>query len=99
MIVVLILAIIGGWILACLLRRRYIRKREREFELRPPATPWVAGNGHPSATGGPYGGGAGAGMKGKSKESTEGTFISRPIQSPRMGTPAGEKKWVVTERT
>ncbi|KAK6587354.1 hypothetical protein PZA11_000644 [Diplocarpon coronariae] len=36
MICVIFVAIVGGWIGACLLRRRYLRKREREIEMRPP---------------------------------------------------------------
>lgn len=36
MLVVIVFAIVGGWIAACLLRRRYIRKKEKEFEMRPP---------------------------------------------------------------
>ncbi|PBP26424.1 integral membrane protein [Diplocarpon rosae] len=36
MICVIFVAIVGGWIGACLLRRRYLRKKEREIEMRPP---------------------------------------------------------------
>tara|TARA_R110002060_G_scaffold40106_2_gene51389 strand:+ start:334 stop:639 length:306 start_codon:yes stop_codon:yes gene_type:complete len=36
MIVVIFFAIVGGWIGACLLRRRYLRKKEREIEMKPP---------------------------------------------------------------
>jgi len=36
MIVVIFVAIVGGWIGACLLRRRYLRKKEREIEMKPP---------------------------------------------------------------
>lgn len=36
MLIVLVCVISGLWIMACLLRRRYIRKKEKEFEMRPP---------------------------------------------------------------
>lgn len=36
MLVVIFVAIVGAWIAACLLRRRYIRKREKEIEMLPP---------------------------------------------------------------
>ncbi len=36
MLVVIFVAIVGGWILACMFRRRYLRKKEKEFEMRPP---------------------------------------------------------------
>jgi hypothetical protein len=36
MLVVVVVAIVGGWIAACVLRRRYLRKKEKEIEMRPP---------------------------------------------------------------
>lgn len=36
MLIVLAIAIPAIWIAAILLRRRYIRKRDREIEMRPP---------------------------------------------------------------
>ncbi|KAL2072611.1 hypothetical protein VTL71DRAFT_11954 [Oculimacula yallundae] len=36
MIVVIFFAIVFGWIGACLFRRRYLRKKEREIEMKPP---------------------------------------------------------------
>jgi hypothetical protein len=100
MIVVLTLAIIVGWIGACLLRRRYLRRKEREFELRAPAAPWVAGAAHPSAPGPlPYG----DGVVSKGKERESGMFISRPASAMVRGAinekSDGRKKWVVKERT
>jgi len=99
MVVVLGLAIIIGWIGACLLRRRYIRRKEREYELRPPAAPWVAGATHPTAPGtAPYVDGVIS--KGKDRES--GMFVSRPTSMARGALnekPEGKKKWIVKERT
>jgi len=36
MLVVMVVGITGIWLTACLLRRRYIRKKEKEIEMRPP---------------------------------------------------------------
>jgi len=36
MLVVMFLVIVGTWIAACLLRRRYLRKKEKEIEMLPP---------------------------------------------------------------
>lgn len=107
-VVILALAIIVGWIAACLLRRRYLRKKEREYELRPPVAPWAnGGQGHPvagvGAAPGPYPPAIGTVRKGKDKESTEGgAFVGSPLASPRSfggGAEKKEKKWVVKERT
>lgn len=35
-LVVVTVAIVAGWILASYFRRRYLRRKEREFEMRPP---------------------------------------------------------------
>jgi hypothetical protein len=99
MIVVLSLAIVIGWIAACLLRRRYIRRKEREYELRPPAAPWVAGVTHPSAPGpSPYV----DGVMPKGKDRDSGMFVSRPPSAARgqlNEKSDGRKKWIVKERT
>jgi hypothetical protein len=36
MLLVITFCIIGGWIAAWLFRQRYIRKKEKEIEMRPP---------------------------------------------------------------
>ena len=51
MLVALFVVIVGGWIGACLLRRRYIRKREKEIEMLPPI---ATGPHHLQATTGGY---------------------------------------------
>jgi len=97
MIVVLALVIIIGWIAACFFRRRYIRRKEREYELRPPAAPWVnGGSGAPGPPIAPYGDGMG---KGKDKEATAGMFVARPPRPARPNEKPESKRWVVTERT
>jgi hypothetical protein len=73
MLIILIIAIVGGWVGACIWRRAYLRKKERQYELRPPAIPWApAGPEHHMAGGlqrvyGP-GVGMGAGTGGYNKE-------------------------------
>lgn len=36
MLVVMVVVIVGTWIIACLFRRRYLRKKEKEIEMLPP---------------------------------------------------------------
>jgi hypothetical protein len=36
MLVVVFFSIVVAWVVACVLRRRYIKKREKEIEMRPP---------------------------------------------------------------
>lgn len=36
MLIILFLAMVIGWVGACMLRRRILRNREKEFEMRPP---------------------------------------------------------------
>jgi len=36
MLIVMILAIVGGWVGAIFIKRSYIRKKEREIEMKPP---------------------------------------------------------------
>jgi hypothetical protein len=36
MLAVIFFLIVGGWVGACLLRRRYIRNKEKEIEMLPP---------------------------------------------------------------
>ncbi|KAH8603131.1 hypothetical protein B0O99DRAFT_680090 [Bisporella sp. PMI_857] len=36
MLIVMVIAIAGGWVGAAFLRKRYLRKKEREIEMRPP---------------------------------------------------------------
>jgi len=91
MVIVLVVAITGMWIGACLLRRRYIRKRDLNYEMRPPTAPWVGGQ---SNTHTPYGDGVtDLGLGGKSR----GVDMS-PAEA-RMMAKNEKKKWVVKERT
>jgi hypothetical protein len=41
MLIVIVIAIVGGWVGACIWRRAYLRKKERQYEMRPPAVPWA----------------------------------------------------------
>lgn len=88
MIVVLGIAFVGGWIAACFFRRRYLRKRELNFEMRPPNAPWVTGHT------GPYG----AGLDGMGGDlGKEGTMMTSAM--PAAEIKKEKKKWVVNERT
>ncbi|RDL40053.1 uncharacterized protein BP5553_00032 [Venustampulla echinocandica] len=40
MVAVIFFGLMAIWIGACIWRKRYIRKKERAFEMRPPAVPW-----------------------------------------------------------
>ncbi|CAG8982880.1 hypothetical protein HYALB_00002896, partial [Hymenoscyphus albidus] len=89
MLVILVVAIVGGWIGACIWRRAYLRKREREFELRPPVIPFAPSQEHhiPSLQGTPsglqavYGPGVGMGAGGHLKElRSASTVVDTPSQ-------------------
>ena len=46
MLAVLVVAIAGIWIGACIWRRHYLKKRDRRLNLKPtPAAPWGPGAG------------------------------------------------------
>jgi hypothetical protein len=109
MLVVLIIAFIGGWIGAWLLRRRYLRRKELEHELRPPITPWVAGSGL-SQNQSPYGDGVVDSVGNKEARTSNGVLatplsaLGRKGKEPVYATeeirekPA-KKRWTVSERT
>ena len=87
MVVVLVVAFVGSWIAASFFRKRYLRKRELNYEMRPPTAPWVTGHT------GPYGGGFGDAMDG----GKEATMMTSAL--PAVKVKKEKKKWVVTERT
>lgn len=90
MIVIIVVAIVGGWIAAAFFRRRYLRKREINYEMRPPTAPWVTGHTGPT---GPYGGGGfGEGVAGK-----EAAMITTPMTAAQVQKE--KKRWFVGERT
>ncbi|OBT70110.1 hypothetical protein VE03_00481 [Pseudogymnoascus sp. 23342-1-I1] len=90
MIVIIVVAFVGGWILAAFFRKRYLRKRELNYEMRPPTAPWVTGHSGPA---GPYGGGGfGDGAAGK-----EAAMMTTPMTAAHVRKE--KKKWFVSERT
>ncbi|KFX90332.1 hypothetical protein V495_05305 [Pseudogymnoascus sp. VKM F-4514 (FW-929)] len=92
MIVIIVLAIVFGWIAAAFFRRRYLRKRELNYEMRPPTAPWVTGHTGPT---GPYGGnGGGFGDSGAGKEAA---MMTTPMTASQVKKE--KKKWFVGERT
>lgn len=83
MLIVLIIGIAVLWVAAVLLRRRYKRKRELQYELRPPGAPWVQGQNMTS----PYGVyGDGIINSGKNRDTV--------VMPEKV-----KQKWVVKERT
>jgi hypothetical protein len=81
MLIVIVVFIVGGWVAASLLRKRYLRKKEKEIEMRPP----VAWGPHQlqGATGGySYGDGVVDANKGGHRKEMGGA----------MGTPADATK-------
>jgi hypothetical protein len=99
MIVVIAVAIVAGWIGACLLKKRHNQRKEREFELRPPAAPWVVGE--PGAKTKPYGGGVVNGQGGLRNKEANIDALATPANAVRFQPEKKKekKKWVVKERT
>ncbi|CAD6441506.1 3c287563-859c-41ed-ba38-5871486faee1 [Sclerotinia trifoliorum] len=83
MLIVLVVGISGIWILAFYFRRRYLRKREREIEMRPPI---ALGPHQLQSTTGGYGDGDGAmnaAEGGHHKEAARTTVTSTPAEATR----------------
>jgi uncharacterized protein involved in type VI secretion and phage assembly len=98
MIVVIAIAMVVGWIGACILKKRHDRRKEREFELRPPAVPWVAKE--PGARREPYVNGVSNGLVGGPNKEAGGNTWATPASNVKFQSEKPEKKkWVVKERT
>jgi hypothetical protein len=71
----MVIAIVGGWVGAIFLRRRYLRKKEREIEMRPP----IAWGPHQmqGATGGYGDSGALASPGGHNKDAVTSSSFSK----------------------
>jgi len=97
MLVVIVIAIIVLWIGACLLRRRYVRKKEMQYELRPPTVPWAENS---TKGPGPYAyedGTIDSRIAGKQKE--RDSFVTPADARMASANRSEKKKWVVKERT
>jgi len=96
MIVVIVIGIIVIWVGACLWRRRRLRKKDMQYELRPPGVPWAESS---LKAGPPYGyadGIVAPGAKGaKGKSAVRYGITPAEVQAEK----AGRKKWIVKERT
>jgi hypothetical protein len=93
MLIILAIGITLTWVLSCVLRKRYLRKKEKEYEMRPP----VAWGPH-QLQGNTPGFTAGLGSKnGKGK----GKVVHASVRaaSPEFNEKKAKQKWVVTERT
>ena len=93
MLVVMVVGLTAIWVGAVLLRRRYLRKKEKEIEMRPP----VAWGPHQlqGATGGyAYGDGVVDGRGGAAKEAR-----SQAVVTPADATGKRESKgWLTKNR-
>ncbi|KAG9236271.1 hypothetical protein BJ875DRAFT_235859 [Amylocarpus encephaloides] len=87
MLVVLIIVIAGSWVGACIWRRAYLRKKERAFELRPPAVPWGP-NQEQNMVGG-FGPPVMAGAKGRGLEQVYGPGVGMTGANPVPPSPLG----------
>jgi len=97
MIIVIVVAIIGLWIGACLLRRRYVRKKEMQYELRPPAIPWAESS---TKGAGPYGFNDGTmDSRAAGKQKGVDPYVSPADARLASANRTEKKKWVVKERT
>ena len=93
MLIVLLIAIVGGWVIAACLRRRYIRKKEREIEMRPPVA-W--GPHQMQASTGGYNYGDGVVDAGRAKEAK--MLAAQATPADRTGAKV-KKGWLSKERT
>ncbi|TEY57127.1 hypothetical protein BOTCAL_0221g00200 [Botryotinia calthae] len=83
MLIVLVVGITGVWLIAFYFRRRYLRKREKEIEMRPPVAlgPHQLQN---TTEGYRYGEGAiNAAEGGHHKEASRSTVTSNPAEATR----------------
>ena len=108
-LVVMIVAIVGIWVGACLWRRRYIRKKDRQTFLaqkhsgsasRPSWGPGIEGSTGPSSTPTPYDPAYDA------QRNTQGVFTPTPgaaaaalAEKPAPKPKKDRKRWIVKERT
>ena len=90
MLVVMVVVIVGGWVGAVFLRRRYIRNKEKAFEMRPPVA-WGPHQMQGATNGYNYGDGAENSPGGHNKEA--GATVS-PATKKRES-----KGWLRKERT
>jgi hypothetical protein len=97
MIVVIALAIVIGWIVACLLKKRHDRRKERKFELRPPAAPWAAGE--PGAKQKQNSDGVTNGQGGVRNKEADIDTLATPANAARLVPEKKREKWIVKERT
>jgi len=91
MLIILVLGIPGLWALAFFFRRRYLRKRDKEFEMRPPVAlgpHQMQGMTGGYAYGDGVGNGAGADVGGHKKEARA---TQQPVAAP-ANVPQGKRE-------
>ncbi|KAF9873813.1 integral membrane protein [Colletotrichum karsti] len=89
MLVILVVAIAGIWVGACIWRRRYLRRKDRMYELGKHAHK------------GPSGiiAGSGVDVNNAGLATGPGSFMPGPAAAPYEEKPKEKKKWTVTQRT
>jgi len=90
MLVVMVIVISGGWVGAVFFRRRYIRNKEKEFEMRPPVA-WGPHQMQGATNGYNYGDGSENSPGGHNKEAG-----ADGIPAAKKGA---SKSWLRKERT
>ncbi|KAG9248340.1 hypothetical protein BJ878DRAFT_413006 [Calycina marina] len=91
MLIIMVIAIVGGWIGAALLRKRYVRKRDKEYEMRS-AVAWGPHQTQ-SASGGLGDGVLASGAGDHSKEAGGSTISIPPFSKESKGG------WLRKDRT
>jgi len=96
MVIVITLGIIIIWVGAVLIRRRYIRKKEREIEMKPPVA-WGPHQMQNQTGGYNYGDGVVDANGGRVKEAKTMGAVATP--APARGAKRESKGWLRKERT
>jgi hypothetical protein len=97
MLIVMVLGLTAIWVGATLLRRRYLRKKEREIEMKPP----VAWGPHQmqGATGGyQYGDGVVDVSRGGGSKEARSDARSQAVATPADGSKRESKGWLTKNR-
>jgi hypothetical protein len=102
-LVVLFVAIVGGWVAACIFRRRYLKKHDMSFESKPPVS-W--GPHQTQSTSGGLGGVYGGHMMDHSKVKGKGRDVENASgrvpdisKGEKRASKIEKKRWNPMQRT
>ena len=93
MLIVMVLGLTGIWVGAILIRRRYIRNKEKEFEMKPPVA-WGPHQMQGATAGYKYGDGVVDASRGGGSKETR----SQAIATPADGSKRESKGWLTKNR-